>query len=129
MLTCRGMLPRMREVGFGRIIMMSSVLSRTMVPGSLAYSVTKAGLGGLTRVIAAENAKKGITANSLALGYHNVGIISSVPEKMLNERVLPSIPVGHLGDPNNIVAAIEYLLKADYVTGTTLDINGGIIGA
>ncbi|MCA8957527.1 MAG: SDR family oxidoreductase [Planctomycetes bacterium] len=129
MLLCRGLLPRMREVGFGRIVLLSSVLSRTMVPGSLAYSVSKAGLGALARVIAAENATKGVTANALALGYHNLGIIRSVPEKFLEERVLPSIPMRRLGDPDNIRAAIEFLVQADYVTGATLDINGGIVGA
>ena len=99
-----------------------------MIPGSVAYSVTKAGLGALARVIAVENARKGITANALALGYHDVGIISSVPEKFLEEKVIPSIPVGHLGDPANIRNAVQFLIDSDYVTGATLDINGGIIG-
>lgn len=129
MLLARGLLPRMREVQFGRIVFLSSVLSRTMVPGSIAYSVSKAGLSAMARVIAVENAKKGITANALALGYHDIGIISSVPPAYLREKVLPSIPVGHLGDPANIRAAIDFLIEADYVTGATLDINGGIIGA
>ncbi|MBP8301142.1 MAG: SDR family oxidoreductase [Planctomycetes bacterium] len=129
MLIARGLLPRMREVGFGRFIFLSSVLSRTMVPGSAAYSVSKAGLGALARVIAVENAKKGITANTLALGYHEVGIISSVPQAFLEEKVLPSIPVGRLGNPANIRNAVQFLVDSDYVTGATLDINGGIIGA
>ncbi len=129
MLVSRGLLPRMREIGFGRIILLSSVLSRTMVPGSAPYSVTKAGLSALGRVIAVENAKKGITANTLALGYHNVGIIQTVPPQFLEEKVLPSIPVGHLGDPSNISNAVQFLIDSDYVTGATLDINGGIIGA
>ncbi len=129
MLVSRGLLPRMREVGFGRFIYLSSVLSRTMVPGSVAYSVSKAGLGALARVIAVENAKKGITANTLALGYHEVGIISSVPQAFLEEKVLPGIPVGRLGNPANIRNAVQFLIDSDYVTGATLDINGGIIGA
>jgi NAD(P)-dependent dehydrogenase (short-subunit alcohol dehydrogenase family) len=129
MLMSRGLLPRMREVGFGRIIYLSSVLSRTMIPGSVAYSVTKAGLGALARVIAVENAKKGVTANALALGYHDVGIINSVPKAFLEEKVIPSIPVGHLGDPVNIRNDVQFLIDSDYVTGATLDINGGIIGA
>lgn len=129
MLVCRGLLPRMREVGFGRIVFLSSVLSRTMVPGSVAYSVSKAGLGALARVIAVENAKKGVTANALALGYHQVGIISNVPPKFLEEKVIPGIPVGHLGDPVNIRNAVQFLIDSDYVTGATLDINGGIVGA
>jgi NAD(P)-dependent dehydrogenase (short-subunit alcohol dehydrogenase family) len=95
----------------------------------VAYSVTKAGLGALARVIAVENAKKGVTANALALGYHDVGIINSVPKAFLEEKVIPSIPVGHLGDPVNIRNAVQFLIDSDYVTGATLDINGGIIGA
>jgi NAD(P)-dependent dehydrogenase (short-subunit alcohol dehydrogenase family) len=126
---CRELLPRMREIGFGRIILLSSVLGRTAVPGSVAYSVTKAGLGALARVIAAENAKKGITANALALGYYNVGIISAVPKPYLEHEVIPRIPMGRLGDPSNIHAAVEFLIGADYVTGATLDMNGGIVGS
>ncbi len=129
MLVSRGLLPRMREIGFGRIILLSSVLSRTMVPGSAAYSVTKAGMAALTRVIAIENAKKGITANTLALGYYNVGIIGTVPQEFLEKSVIPGIPVGHLGDPSNIASAVNFLIDSDYVTGSTVDINGGIIGA
>ena len=129
MLVSRGLLPRMRDLGYGRLIYLSSVLSRTMVPGSVAYSVSKAGLGALARVVAVENAKKGITANTLALGYHEVGIISSVPKQFLEEKVLPGIPVGRLGNPANIRNAVQFLIDSDYVTGATLDINGGIVGA
>lgn len=127
MLACRGILPRMREVGFGRIVFMSSVLSRISVPGTIAYSATKAALGAMARVIAVENAKKGITANTLALGYHNIGIIREVPEPYLQKQVLPSIPQGKLGDPINILHGINFILQADYLTGATIDINGGII--
>lgn len=129
MLVTRGLLPRMRDLGFGRFVYLSSVLSRTMVPGSVAYSVSKAGLGALARVVAVENAKKGVTANALALGYHEVGIISNVPKQFLEEKVLPGIPMGRLGSPQNIANAIRFLIDSDYVTGATLDLNGGIVGA
>jgi len=127
MRACRGVLPRMREVGFGRIILVSSVLARISVPGTAGYSAAKAGLCALSRVIAVENAKKGVTANTLALGYYNVGIIRDVPEAYLNDHVLPSIPQCALGTPENIAAAVRFIVDADYLTGATLDINGGII--
>jgi len=123
----RGLLGRMRELNFGRIIYISSVLSRISVPGTVAYSVTKSALCAMARVIAAENSKKHITANSLALGYFDIGIIRAVPEAYLRNQVLPAIPVGDLGDPANITAAIRFILGADYFTGATLDINGGMI--
>lgn len=126
MYASRGILPRMREVGFGRIILISSVLSRISVPGTIAYSATKSALCAMARVMAVENASKGITVNSLALGYHDVGIIKTVPEPYLKNHVLPSIPQGKLGDPMNIIHAISFLMQADYVTGATIDINGGM---
>jgi len=125
----RGLLPKMTELEFGRIIYISSVLSRKAVPGTAAYSVSKAGLNALARVVAFENARKGITANSLALGYYEVGIISAVPQDYLNMTVVPSIPMARLGDPANIVEAIKFLITADYVTGATIDMNGGVISA
>jgi acetoacetyl-CoA reductase len=123
----RGLLGRMRELNFGRIIYISSVLSRISVPGTVAYSVTKAALCAMARVIAEENSKKHITANSLALGYSDIGIIRAVPETYLKNQVLPTIPIGELGDPANITAAIRFIIDADYFTGATLDINGGMI--
>jgi acetoacetyl-CoA reductase len=128
MLVTRGLLPRMREIGFGRIILISSVLSRIAIPGTIAYSATKSALNAMARILAVENAQKGITANSLALGYYKVGIIRAVPDSYLTEKVLPGIPQGRLGDPANIAAAVRFIIHADYLTGVTLDINGGIIG-
>jgi acetoacetyl-CoA reductase len=125
----RGLLPKMAELKYGRIIYISSILSRKTVPGTAAYSVSKAGLNTLARVVAFENAKKGITVNSLALGYYGVGIINAVPEDYLKNTVIPSIPMARLGDPANIVEAVKFLIKADYVTGATIDMNGGIISA
>ncbi|MBN1226206.1 MAG: SDR family oxidoreductase [Deltaproteobacteria bacterium] len=123
----RGLLPKMVEVGFGRIIYVSSILSRKAVPGTAAYSAAKAGICAFSRVVALENAKKGITSNALALGYFNVGIINAVPDDYLHNTVIPGIPVGHLGDPSNILEAVKFLVNADFITGATIDINGGII--
>lgn len=122
----RALLPIMRDLQWGRVIYVSSVLARQGVPGTLAYSATKAALGAMARVISAENATRGITANALALGYFNVGIIQAVPEPYLREHVIPGIPRGGLGDPSNIAAALRFFIEADYLTGATLDISGGM---
>jgi acetoacetyl-CoA reductase len=125
----RAMLPIMRSRQWGRIIFLSSVLARQGVPGTIAYSATKAALGAMVRVISVENATKGITANALALGYFSVGIIEAVPEPYLKEHVIPRITQGRLGDPANIAAAVRFIIDADYLTGATIDVNGGILGA
>ena len=122
----RAFLPIMRSRGWGRVIYLSSVLARQGVPGTAAYSVTKAGLGALARVVSSENASKGITANALALGYFRVGIIQAVPETFLSEQVIPGIPMGKLGDPKDIVSAVKFAIEADYLTGATVDVSGGM---
>ena len=77
-LMCRAVLPIMRKQEWGRIINVSSIVGQVGVPGTAAYSASKAGLLGLTRTLAIENATKGITVNALALGYFNVGMIDSI---------------------------------------------------
>lgn len=119
-------LPIMKELNFGRIIYMSSVLSKIAVPGTCAYSVTKAGLNSLARSVAIENAKYNITANSIALGYTELGIINAVPKEFLEKNVIPKIPKQKLGNADNICSTIDYLIENDYVTGTSIDVNGGL---
>lgn len=124
-LMAKNLLPIMRAENFGRIINISSVVSELGIPGTAAYASSKAALWGLTKVIAKENASKGVTCNCLNLGYFDIGMISEVPEKVLNE-IVQSIPQRQLGHPNNIYNAVEFLVKSDYVTGTAIDINGGL---
>lgn len=126
MCVTRELLPKMKELNYGRIIYISSVLSRKSVPGTASYSVSKSGLNALARVVAFESAKNGITANSLALGYYKVGIINTVPPGYLKKEVIPSIPQAKLGNANNIFEAIKFLVNSDYVTGATIDMNGGM---
>ncbi len=121
----REVLPVMREAGFGRIINLSSVVAQTLVPGASAYSASKAGLWGLVRSIAAENANKGITINNLNLGYYNIGMITEVPEAY-QESLKQRIPAGDFGEPENILRAIRFLVESDYVNGTSIDVNGGL---
>jgi NAD(P)-dependent dehydrogenase (short-subunit alcohol dehydrogenase family) len=115
----------MRECNYGRIINLSSVVPQKGIPGTSAYAASKAGLWGLTKSIAAENAKKGITINSLNAGYFNIGMTSEIPEEILS-GIISMIPMQKLGDPENIYNAVNFLINADYVNGTSVDINGGL---
>lgn len=118
-------LPFMREKGFGRIINFSSIVAQKGVPGTSAYASSKSALWGMTKSIAIENAKKGITINNLNLGYFDIGMITSVPEPIL-DSIKKTIPSQNLGNPESIYNAIIFLIENDYLNGTSLDINGGL---
>ena len=118
-------LPIMREVGWGRIIFMSSIVGKQPGMGVSAYAASKSGLYGLTKALAVENATKGITVNCLNLGYFNIGMISEVPEAM-QTKIKEQIPMHCFGNPSNIKDAVEFLIKSDYTTGSVIDINGGL---
>ena len=122
----REVLPIMRESSYGRIINLSSIVAQTFVPGSSAYAASKAGLWGLVRSIAIENSRKGITINNLNLGYYNLGMISEVP-KEYQDILKKKIPSGNFGEPKNILNAIKFLIENDYINGTSVDINGGLL--
>lgn len=124
-LLTRALLLPMIEEKWGRIIHVSSVSGMRGVPGTLAYSTTKTGLLGMSRVIANEYARFGVTSNVLVLGYFNTGLIETLSEK-IRKKILESIPSGRLGDPANIVNAVEFLMKSEYVNGSAIDIGGGI---
>lgn len=121
----RVVLPFMRERGYGRIINFSSVVAQTLVPGTSAYGASKAGLWGLIKSIAIENARKGITINNLNLGYYDLGMTSEIPQEF--QTVLKGkIPTGNFGDPRNIFNAVRFLMESDYINGTSIDMNGGL---
>jgi len=120
------LLPFMRKTGYGRIINCSSVVAQMPVPGTSAYASSKSGLWGLCRSLAAENAKQNITINNLNLGYFNVGMIGEVPNKYQKE-LKKRIPTGQFGNPRNIYNAINFLIDNEYINGTSIDINGGIL--
>jgi NAD(P)-dependent dehydrogenase (short-subunit alcohol dehydrogenase family) len=124
-LMCRAILPFMRQQEWGRIINISSVVREMGVPGTVAYSASKAGLLGLTRTLAAENVAKNITVNTLALGYFDVGMISVIKPDM-QEQIRAQIPMKRFGHPRNVELAIRFLIESDYITGATININGGL---
>ena len=119
------LLPLMRKKNWGRIINISSVVSQLGISGTVAYSASKSGLFGLTKTIAKENAKKEITVNCLSLGYFSVGMQKRLP-KSVSEAIQSEIPKGVFGDPQNILLAVKFLIEADYVTGSVININGGL---
>jgi len=119
------LLPIMRTNNYGRIINFSSVVAQMGVIGASAYASSKSALWGLSKCIAIENASKGITINSLNLGYFNIGMISDVPMDM-QERIKEKIPVKKFGEPENIYNAVNFLITSDYINGTSIDINGDI---
>lgn len=123
---CRYLLPIMRQQGFGRIINLTSVVGHQGIPGTCAYAASKAGVEAMTRTVAVENAKKGITANCIALGYFDVGMINTISEP-LQDTIRGTIPVGRFGIAEELEQVIRFLIDADYVTGTTIHLNGGLM--
>ncbi len=121
-------IPNMRELRWGRIVYMSSIVAQQGVPGTAAYAASKAGILGLMRAQAVELASRGITVNAIAPGYLETGMIQDVPEKM-RESLRQRIPVGELGNPDELAEMLLWLIgkKSGYVTGQTLHFNGGLL--
>ena len=117
----------MRERGFGRVISISSINAQKGQFGQANYSAAKAGIIGFTKAVAQENAAKGITVNAVAPGYIATEMVRAVPAEVINERVLPLIPVGRLGEPEEVARCVAFLASDDagFVTGATLTVNGG----
>ncbi len=116
----------MRERGFGRIVNIGSVNGQAGQYGQVNYSAAKSGIHGFTKALAQEGAAKGITVNAIAPGYVLTDMVRAVPEKVL-EKIISTIPVGRLGDPGDIARSVLFLVAddADFITGSTLSINGG----
>ena len=114
----------MREKGYGRIISVSSVVAHKPAFGTSAYTASKSALEGYMRGVALDVSTKGITANTIAYGYMNAGMLNDVPQPILDD-IRNSIPQDHFGRPEQIVDAIRYLIESEYTTGQTLHINGG----
>lgn len=125
--TTRNVIDGMREKGFGRIINMSSINGQKGQFGQSNYSAAKAGLIGFTKAVALETASKGITCNAVSPGYIGTEMVMAVPEDVLKEKILPLIPVGRLGEPEEIGRCVAFLAsdEAGFITGSTLTANGG----
>jgi acetoacetyl-CoA reductase len=117
----------MRDRGFGRIICISSINAQKGQLGQSNYSAAKAGEIGFVKSLAQEGAAKGITVNAICPGYIATEMVKVIPEKVLNERIIPLIPVGRLGEPEEIARCVSFLAadNAGFITGATLSANGG----
>ncbi len=117
----------MRDRGFGRIVCISSINGQKGQMGQANYAASKAGEIGFVKSLAQEGAAKGITVNAICPGYINTDMMKAVPEKVLNERIIPAIPVGRLGEPEDIARCVAFLTRdsAGFITGATLSANGG----
>ena len=117
----------MRDRSFGRVINISSINGQKGQMGQVNYSAAKAGDIGFTKALAQEGAAKGITVNAICPGYIGTEMVRAVPEKVLNERIIPQIPVGRLGEPEEIARCVAFLASDDagFITGSTLSANGG----
>lgn len=124
---CRPVIEGMREAGFGRIVNISSINGQKGQMGQTNYSAAKAGELGFTKALAQENAKKGITVNAICPGYIGTEMVRAVPQDVLDNVILPQIPVGRLGEPEEIARCVVFLASDDagFITGSTLSANGG----
>ena len=117
----------MRDRKFGRVITISSINGQKGQSGQANYSAAKAGDLGFTKALAQEGARAGITVNAVCPGYIATEMVKAIDEKVLNERIIPQIPVGRLGEPEEIARVVVFLASDDagFITGSTISANGG----
>jgi acetoacetyl-CoA reductase len=120
---CDGMLDR----GWGRIINISSVNGQKGAFGQTNYSAAKAGMHGFTKALALEVARKGVTVNTISPGYIGTRMVTAIPREVLDTKIIPQIPMGRLGKPEEVAGLVAYLAseEAAFVTGANIAINGG----
>jgi acetoacetyl-CoA reductase len=117
----------MRSRKFGRIVNISSINGQKGQFGQANYSAAKAGDIGFTKALALEGARAGITVNAICPGYINTEMVQAVPKEVLDKSILPLIPVGRLGEPEEIARCVVFLAsdEASFITGSTISANGG----
>jgi acetoacetyl-CoA reductase len=123
---CHAVLDGMRERGFGRIVNIGSLNGQAGQYGQVNYAAAKSGIHGFTKALAQEGASKNITVNAVAPGYVNTEMVRAVPPQVL-EKIVKRIPVGRLGEPEDIARSVLFLVadEAGFITGSTLSVNGG----
>jgi len=117
----------MIERNWGRVINVSSVNGQKGAFGQTNYSAAKAGMHGFTKALSYEVAKKGVTVNTISPGYIGTKMVTAIPQEILDSKILPQIPLGRLGKPEEVAGLIIYLAsdEAAFVTGANISINGG----
>jgi acetoacetyl-CoA reductase len=120
---CDGMMER----GWGRVINISSVNGQKGAFGQTNYSAAKAGMHGFTKSLALEVARKGVTVNTISPGYIGTRMVRAIPKDVLESKIIPQIPMGRLGKPEEVAGLVAYLAseEAAFVTGANIAINGG----
>ena len=118
--------PGMKERGWGRIVNIGSINGQAGQYGQVNYAAAKSGIHGFTKALAQEGARFGITVNAIAPGYIDTDMVAAVPEPVL-EKIVAKIPVGRLGKASEIARGVSFLCSehAEFVTGSTMSINGG----
>jgi acetoacetyl-CoA reductase len=124
---CRPVIEGMRARKFGRIVNISSINGQKGQMGQSNYSAAKAGELGFTKALAQEGAKSGITVNAICPGYIATEMVKAVPKDVLEKSILPQIPLGRLGEPEEIARCVVFLAADDagLITGATISANGG----
>ena len=124
---CRPVIEGMRERKFGRIVNISSINGQKGQMGQANYSAAKAGELGFTKALAQESARSGITVNAICPGYIATEMVKAVAKEVLEKNILPHIPLGRLGEPEEIARCVVFLASDDagLITGSTLSANGG----
>ena len=120
---CDGMVER----GWGRIINISSVNGQKGAFGQSNYAAAKAGMHGFTKALALEVARKGVTVNTISPGYIGTKMVMAIAQDVLDSKIIPQIPMGRLGKPEEVAGLVAYLAadEAAFVTGANIAINGG----
>jgi len=123
----KAILQHMLDRGYGRIINISSVIGSAGGFGQANYASAKSGLFGLTMSLALETASKGITVNAVTPGYITTDMTAAVPPNVM-EKLIARIPVGRLGEPNEVARVVEFLAdpESSYITGQVYPVNGGL---
>jgi acetoacetyl-CoA reductase len=123
---CKLTFDAMRAAKFGRIVNIGSINGQAGQYGQVNYAAAKSGIHGFTKALAQEGARFGITANAIAPGYVDTEMVRAVPEDVL-QKIIARIPVGRLGHADDIARGVVFLTadEADFITGSTLSINGG----
>jgi acetoacetyl-CoA reductase len=124
---CRPVIEGMRTRKFGRIINISSINGQKGQMGQTNYSASKAGELGFTKALAQESAKSGITVNAICPGYIATDMVKAMPKDVLEKNILPLVPLGRLGEPEEVARCVIFLASDDasFITGSTLTANGG----
>ena len=123
----RPVIEGMRNRSFGRVVVISSINGQKGQMGQVNYSASKAGDIGFSKALAQEGSRAGITVNVIAPGYIGTEMVQAIDPEVLKTKIIPQIPVGRLGTPEEIARAVVFLASEEggFITGSTLSINGG----